>query len=431
LSSILILGGTILTMESKESIIQEGFIYIEDDRIVDVGHVDRIPEEYKSAELILNAKGRLITPGLIAPHTHLCLYPIRYYTSKNLDEWVEKAWRYESQLDFQSSYYIAKLALYTLLKRGITCIADMHFNMESVAKAISETGIYADLSVAIMERGVFNSFEEGFRENIKLAEEWHRKNGRINVSLGPCSVRLVSRENLEKIAEEATKRKLKIHMHISEVKDDVEYTLKNYGLRPVELLERTGILNTKCILAHGVWLSQREIHMLKGKDVTIVLNPITNILMETGIPPIVELLKADINLSLGIDVSPRFDVLDEAFTLKKVSKMLNLPVQVDSYTLMKMVTVDAAKALDFHDKIGTISKGKRATITIFKMSSPEHWPLKAIDIYDVLVYGRPSVETVIVDGEVLVDGGEVLVIDDNDVLKGMKVAETILNNINM
>ena len=88
MSSILILGGTILTMESKESIIQEGFIYIEDDRIVDVGHVDRIPEEYKSAELILNAKGRLITPGLIAPHTHLCLYPIRYYTSKNLDEWV-------------------------------------------------------------------------------------------------------------------------------------------------------------------------------------------------------------------------------------------------------------------------------------------------------------------------------------------------------
>lgn len=215
-------------------------------------------------------------------------------------------------------------------------------------------------------------------------------------------------------------------MHLSEVLNDVKYTEERYGLKPVELLEEVGILKTKCILAHGVWLTQREIHMLKGRNVSLVLNPTTNILLRSGIPPILELVKSKVNLALGLDLNPKLNLLEEMFTLKMMCKTIGLPMEVDSYELLKMVTLNAAKALGFDKRIGVIDKGMYATLTVLNFNAPEHWPPKAKSIYDAIVYGRPKVETVIVDGEVLVDGGEVLTISDYDVEKGLKYAEELL-----
>jgi len=423
MSSLLIYDCTIITMRDKNDIIHNGYIYVENGKIVDLGPINKMPEIYKSAELVYRMNGKIVFPGFINLHTHLSLYPIRMLSiSSNLDRWInDVAWPYEKNLPPRISYYASKLSLYTMLKKGVIGVADMHFNMEHVISAINEAGVYANVSVAIMGKGVYDDYKIALNDNLKLAEK-AATNPKIKVSLGPCTLRSLDKDALEDVSEKAREKKLGIHIHVSEVEDDVKHVKEKYGMLPVELLKSLGLLGEDTILAHCVWCSQKELHLIKKSNASIALCPVTNIIMGSGWPPIADILSMGINAGFGTDVSPHQEILEEAkLTCYNVRLLHN--VVLDDYEILKMLTRNSALALGFKDRIGVLDKGFSATMVIIDNLNVSSWsPLGMY--YRELVHGTYNVETVIVNGEVLVDYGEVLTIGEEECIRAK---EEILN----
>lgn len=407
--TILVYGGTVVTMESEEAVYSPGYIYIEDGVVRSVGKARDIPEEYKSAELIYNVKGRIVFPGFINMHTHLGLYPIRMLTpNTTLDSWIENyAWNYERKLSERLSYYASKLSIYSLMKKGVVGVYDMHFNMEGVLRAVEEAGIYANLSVAIMRRGVFESFREGLKENLELIEKVESKD-RISASLGPCSLRLLEKDELEEISRVARKLNVKVQIHLSEVREDVKYVKEKYNTLPVQLLDEIGLLNERTILAHCVWCTQKELHLIKKRRAKIVFCPSTNMHMNSGFPPVVEVYNSKLSYGFGTDVSPSQDLLEEASITYYYMRMLS--IKPSPYKILEALIKTGGESLVPNRKVGVIREGQPATLVILKSSDPEGWNPIPSRLYEQLLFGKIPVETVIVDGEVLIDGGENLVL---------------------
>lgn len=428
--SILLFNPTILTMSNEDDIIEQGYIYIDEGKIISVGKIDELPYEFKYADLVLNLKGRIALPGFISYHNHLALHLIRFVgIGLTLDEWIDLvAWPYEKSLTPKESYYAAKLAIYNLLKNGIVGVADMHFNMDSVARAIHETGIMANLSVAIMDTKI-KSYEETLKENLDLYKKWNGvDNNRITVSLGPCGIRFLKPNQFQEISTIAMEENMPIHMHLSEVQDDVKYAREKYGKRPVEVLRDLGLLGERTLLAHAVWVSEREIDILAKTLTNIAHCPISNTILLSGIAPLISMLHKKVRVGFGVDVNPEWDILAEARTAMYITNNLyGSPPRLKSFEILKMVTGGTAKFPGI-EKHGLIKPGYDANIVVLNTEDPEGWPYKG-SYYSTVLFSKAEVETVIVKGEVLVDGGEVLTISDKDIEKAKNILIKKLNEL--
>ena len=428
--SILLYDGIVVTMRGKGEIYNPGYVYVEDGRIRSIGWSREMSDEHKRAELVYRIKGKIVMPGLVDMHTHLALYPIRMLTPNlNLDRWVEEyAWNYERRLSGELSYYSAKLALYALLKRGVVGVFDMHFNMEHVARAIEEVGVYGNLSVAIMNRGVYDSFEEALGDNVRLAERY-QSSKKITVYLGPCTVRLLEMGELEEVAAVARERRLGIHMHLSEVEEDVKHVREKYDLLPAQLLEKVGLLGSRTLLAHCVFCSQKELHLIRRRGASIALCPTTNLHMASGVPPIPDVDMMQINAGFGTDVSPYQDPAEEASLAHYLSKTLGYTI--DPYRLLEMLTINGGKILREDPPVTPLRPGAPATIIVLDSNSPTGWSPIPERIYEQVVFGKLNVETVIVDGEVIVDGGEPLTVGQEEIVKAKGKLEEIMEDLGL
>jgi len=417
-------------MESKNSIIKEGYVYIENGRIVDVGQADRLPYDYKYSDLVLNLKGKVVLPGFVSYHTHLGLFPIRFMgLGLTLNEWEEAvAWPYESTLSFEESYYASKLAMYAFIKNGIVAFADMHFNMDSVAKAVKESGLIANLSVAILEIADFE-YEKTLKENIELHRKWDGvDDGRINVYLGPCCLRYLTREQLNEISLISKEENIGIHIHVAETLDDVRKAKEAFGKRPIEVLRDYGLLSSKTLVAHAVWVTEREINYLFKSEANVAHCPISNNILLSGTMPIVDMLAKNVKIGFGTDINPSWDILSEAkLTYFTVNTLYGVPSRISSYTLLELATGNRAKFKGIENH-GKISKGYDANIIVMDFSNVRGWPLES-NIYNAILFSNATIETVIVRGEVLMDSGEVLTIDGAEVRKARKILESKLNEI--
>ncbi len=378
-------------------------IYVEEDYIAGLGS-----ESYPKHGIVIDASKYTVTPGLYASHTHLGLYPVSKIIGEwiHLDEWAEKiAWKWEPHLSPEDSKNAAIMAVYDYLSKGIVGVADMHFNMDAVAEVIYHSGIRGNLSVAIMNRSFYNDEWKALKDNLELVSKWHnRDNKRIITSLGPCSIRLVSRELLDEVARIKNEKSLGVHMHIAEVYDDEKYCTDNYGASLVEFLYQRGILGEKTILAHGVWLSSKEIELLSIFKSTIIHNPITNMLLGSGIAKIREMIDRNVNVAIGLDVSPTQNLFDEIFTALLASRLRRTPISVvEAY---KLATINSSKV--FNVKIGIVREGFKADIIV--------WDTRSKRIED-LILEKPRPYYIIVDGRILVNEGEIVSIDRKEYLK--------------
>ena len=378
-------------------------IYIEEDRIAGLGS-----ESYPKHGVVVDASKYTVTPGLYASHTHLGLYPVSKIIGEwvHLDEWAEKiAWKWEPHLSPEDSRNAAIMAVYDYLSKGIVGIADMHFNMDVVAEVVYYAGIRGNLSVAIMNKGFYDNEWKALKDNLELASKWHKKdNGRIIVSLGPCTIRLVSKELLEEVARIKREKNLGVHMHVAEVYDDEKYCSDNYGVSLIEFLYQRGILGENTILAHGVWLSSKEIELISMFKSTIIHNPVTNMLLGSGIAKIREMIDRNVNVTIGLDISPTQNIFDEVFAALLASRLRRAPISViEAY---RLATINSSKVLNA--KIGAVKKDYKADIII--------WNTRSSRIEDLIVE-KPKPYYVIVDGRILVNKGEIVSIDRKEYLK--------------
>ena len=395
---------------------QENDIVIEGNKITSIG---KAPADLK-ADNVINAKGKLAVPGFVNAHTHASMTLLRSYADDmNLMDWLNNMiWPIEAKMRKKDIYAGAMLAAVEMIKTGTTTFADMYGDMEQVAQMTIESGLRGVLSRGII--GVAPNGEQAFKENKELFDNYHGSaDGRITVMFGPHAPYTCPPDFLRRVAEAAKARMADVHIHLSETKGEVDDCLKNYGKTPMEIMEDTGIFDCGTLGAHCVWLSDKDIEIMAKHNVRVAHNPGSNMKLASGIAPVPQLLKAGVCVGLGTDGASsnnNLDMLEEIRLAALLHKVNTLdPLAVPAFEALKMGTEYGAKAVGL-ENLGRLEAGAIADITLFDMSGYAWQP--KFDLISLLVYSAPSnsADTVIVDGRVLMEKGELKTLDEEKII---------------
>ncbi len=381
----------------------EGDVYIEGNRIVDVGDVKN-----GKHDVVIDGKGKAVIPGLINTHTHAAMVLFRGYADDMpLMEWLqEKIWPLEKKLKPDHIYCGTKLACLEMIKSGTTAFNDMYFEVESIARAVEEMGMRACISSAF-----FDFFDEQrLEENLKRVEEDLKKLKNFkNVipAVGPHAPYTVSLKGLKASAELARNYDALIHFHLAETKEEIEEFRKKNGRSIVKALDEIGFLNRRLIAAHCVWLSESEIELMAERKVSISHCPVSNMKLCVGSTlDYSAMKKSKLNVTLGTDGAASNNNLN-MFEEMKFAALLqkyhyNDPTLLNAKEAFEIATVNGAKALGV--KAGLVEPGYLADLVILDLKKPCLTPGHNL-IADIVYSTNGTCDTVIIDGKVVMENG--------------------------
>ncbi len=373
-----------------------------------------------------DAENKLILPGLVNTHTHLAMTLLRGYADDMpLNTWLEEyIWPAESSLTGNDVYYGSLLGMVEMIKSGTTCFNDMYFFMDRVADAVEASGIRGVLSHGAIELGKSDKWEEEIEETLRVMEVCENHE-RTEFMFGPHAPYTCSKGFLMKIKELAEKYNKQIHIHISETKGEVEDINEKHGMRPVEYLE--DFLGENVLAAHTVLLTDKEIQILKKKNVKISHNPVSNLKLSSGIAPIPQLLENNMTVSLGTDGAASnnsLDMWDDLKTMALIHKLKD-PRNLNAETSFKIATENGGKALNL--PVGKIEEGYLADLIFVDLGSaamnPHHNLLSNI----VYAMNPESIKDVMVDGKFIMKNRKILTLNEEKIVeKAEKVAKDLV-----
>lgn len=417
---LLIKGVTVVPVTGPEEVIPDGAVAVKEGEIVYVGPAGGVPENFR-ADKILGGPGMVALPGLVNAHTHAAMSLFRSYADDlPLMKWLEEAiWPLEQKLIAEDIYWGTLLACAEMLLGGTTTFADMYFFMDRVAAAVEKSGIRACLSRGLI--GIIPNAEKALKESREFIREWHGKaNGRITCMLGPHAPYTCPPDYLRKVMALAAELGVGIHIHLAETRQEVERIQKEYGRSPVALMAEIGLLDFPVLAAHCVHLSPEDIATLAAKGTAVAHNPESNMKLASGVAPVTKLLEAGVTVALGTDgpaSNNNLDMFEEmrsAALLQKVAT--ENPEALPAYTVLEMATLGGARALGLGDKIGSLEPGKRADIILLNLRRPHLYPPHDVVAHIVYAARAGDVDTVVVDGQVVVEAGRLLTLDLDAVL---------------
>lgn len=372
------------------------------------------------ADETIDGHNKLVTPGFVNTHTHASMTLLRSYADDMaLMDWLEKKiWPIEAKMNKDDIYWGAMLAIAEMIKSGTTSFVDMYGDMEKVAEACIDTKMRAVLTRGII--GVAPNGEQALQENVALFENFNgAENGRLTVMFAPHAPYTCPPDFLRKVVAKAQPLHAGIHIHLAETKGEVENCLKNYGKTPFGIMEETGILACGTLAAHSVHLTDGDIALMKKYNVRVAHNPGSNMKLASGIAPVARLLKEGICVGIGTDGASsnnNLDMVEEMQLAALLHKVDTLdPLAVPALEAVKMATEYGAAAIGFTDG-GIIAEGKKADLTVFDMRGLKWQPRH--NLVSLLAYSADSssVDTVIVDGNILLRGGELTTLDEERVV---------------
>lgn len=428
MKDILIKNANIVTMNDDREIIKKGDIGVKDKEIVKVGkNLD------ENAEKVIDASGKAALPGLVNAHTHLSMVLFRGMADDlELQTWLEeKIWPTEANLESEHVYSGSLLGCLEMIRSGTTCFADLYFFMDQVAEAVDESGLRANLAYGIIEQNDSDKREEELETGKKLVENYEGyADDRVTTMFGPHSTYTCSVECLEEVKDLAEDYGVGVHIHVAENEKEIEDVLEMHGERPVELLDSIGFLDSNVLAAHCTCVNDSEMELIRERGVKPVHNPVSNMKLGSGIAPVSELLSKNVPVSLGTDGAASNNSLD-MFEEMKFAALLNKvwkkdPTVVPARKALEMVTINGAKALGLENKIGSLEVGKKADIILVDLERPHLTPLFNLESQLVYSCNGNDVETVIVDGELLMEENEILTLEEEKILqKSQKTAEKL------
>lgn len=401
-------------------------ILIENDLISEIS--DEITDE--NVDKIIDAKEKILLPGLVNTHTHLSMTLFRGLADDlSLDEWLnDNIWPVEANLNGYYCYIGALLGAIELIKSGTTTFSDMYFYMEDVAKAVEESGIRAVLSYGMIDFGDEEKRKAEIEENLQLYRNCHNTaDGRIKVFFGPHSPYTASEELLKEVRKLADENNIGIHIHVSETQKEIDDVSAEKGLRPFEYLDSIGFLGPDVVCAHSVWLSDNEIEIIKEKDVKISHNPCSNMKLASGIAPVSKLLENDICVAIGTDGASsnnNLDLIEELKTASLLQKVATLdPKVLTSDESLAMGTINGARALGLEDEIGTVEVGKKADLILIDTNSANMVP-DSSNLSSNIIYSAngSNVDTTICNGQILMENRKLTTLDEQDIYKKAREA---------
>jgi len=420
-ATTLIQNCTILPMADK-SIIKNGVIAIKNNKITYVGEKTSAPKI--TAEKIVDARNKVAIPGLINCHTHLTMTLFRGIAEDQpLKTWLtETIWPLEAKLQPRDVYNGALLGCLEMIKTGTTTFADMYYHEDQVAKAVEKAGLRAVLTQGTIEISDPKLGETTLKNSINFATKYHGyADGRVTTRLGPHTVYTCSPKLLTKVREVASRLNLGIHIHLAESKEMIEEVKQKYGFTEVELLRKIGFLGPDILAAHCIHLTKKEMQLLAAHNVKVAHNPVANMKLAQGTAKIENLRDLGVIVGLGTDGPASNNTLDMFETMKIAALLQKLtylnPTVLSAYGVLEMATVNGAKALGIDRNVGSLEVGKRADIILIDISKPHLKPLH--NIYAGLVYSArgSDVDTVIVDGEILMENQQVKTLDEKAVME--------------
>ena len=416
-NTILIKNAFILDPNNFED--KKQSLLIKDDLIAEIA--DEIDES--NIDKVIDAEGKILLPGLVNTHTHLSMTLFRGLADDlSLDSWLnDHIWPMEANLNGDYCYIGALLGAVELIKSGTTTFSDMYFYMEDVARAVEDAGIRAVLSYGMIDFGIEEKREAEIKENMALFNACNgMADGRIKVFFGPHSPYTASEELLVKVRELADEYGIGIHIHVSETQKEINDSLDERGLRPFEYLEKIGFLGPDVVAAHCVWLSDKEIEIIKKHGVKVSHNPCSNMKLASGIAPVSKLIENGICVSIGTDGASsnnNLDLIEELKTASLLQKVSTLdPKVLDSEESIRMATIKGAEALGLDDEIGTIEVGKKADIILIDTAAANMTP-DSSSLSSNVVYSAngSNVDTTICNGKILMENKKLTTLDEEEI----------------
>ncbi|CAD5245317.1 amidohydrolase family protein [Thermococcus camini] len=412
--SILIKNGRVIYGEDFEVV--KADVLIEGNRIAKVAK-----DINEAADTVIDAKGRVVSPGFINLHTHSPMGLFRGLADDlPLMDWLQNhIWPREAKLTREYTKVGAYLGALEMIKTGTTAFLDMYFFMDAVAEAVLDSGLRGYLSYGMIDLGDPEKTGKEIKEALRTMEFIEKLNSeRVHFVFGPhapytCSIALL--KEVRKLANEHGKL---ITIHVSETMAEIGQISERYGKSPVVLLDEIGFLGRDVIIAHGVWLDSRDIQILARHGVTVAHNPGSNMKLASGVMPLQRLLNAGVNVGLGTDGSAsnnNLDMLDEMKLAALLHKVHNLdPTVADAKTVFRMATLNGARALRLN--AGVMKEGYLADIAIIDFNQPHLRPINNVISHLVYSASGSDVETTIVDGKILMLDREVLTLDEEKLL---------------
>lgn len=362
-------------------------------------------------ETIIDGTDRAILPGFVNMHTHASMTLMRSYADDlNLHDWLENhIWPLEEKLDEEDIYHGARLACLEMIKSGTTCFNDMYWHYHGIARAAEEMGLRAVLSSVFIDFSDATKAAEQRELTQKLFEETKQYSDRISFALGPHAIYTVSKDSLKWVAQFAAEHEILIHIHISETQKEVDDCLALYGLRPVQWLEKIGLLGPNVIAAHVVHVTDEEVGILSRNGVKVVHCPASNMKLASGGFPFRKMQAKGVALSLGTDGCSSNNNLSMIEEMKLAALLAKLkhtdPNLLPARTAFEMATINGAHALGLN--VGKIEVGRLADCILVDLSN--HRLAPGYHLAEDMVYSADSscIDTVICDGKILMQGGRV------------------------
>lgn len=424
---ILIKDTTIVTLDPQNRILQ-GSVVIENGRITLIEpDVIRFDSGFNE---VIDGRDRVLLPGFVQTHIHLCQTLFRGAADDlALIDWLkQRVWPMEAAHTADSLYASARLGIAELIKGGTTCALTMETvnHTESVFQAIEESGFRATVGKCMMDAGedvpveLNEATESSIAESLRLLDRWHgAANGRIRYCFAPRFAISCSPELLGRVAQLSRQHGVLVHTHASENREEIAIVEKQSGKRNVHYLSSLGLTGQHIVLAHCVHLDESEVQILKTTGTHVSHCPSSNLKLASGIARVSEMLEQGISVSLGADGAPcnnRLDMFTEMRTGALLQKVLNGSQSLPAQAVLRMATINGAKALGLEDQIGSIEVGKRADLILMNLNSLHTMP--RYDLVSAVVYAAETsnVETVIIDGRLVMKDRKLLTLSEGDVL---------------
>ncbi|MFT3838546.1 MAG: 5'-deoxyadenosine deaminase [Myxococcaceae bacterium] len=429
---LVIKNATVVTMNASREVLRDAEVVIQGSRIAKVGPSSRTStSRANGVRQVIDARGRVLIPGLIHAHLHACQTLCRNRADGfELLDWLrEKIWPFEAAHDAESMRVSAELTFTELLKSGATALNDMgsvkHYG--AVFEAARDCGIRIVGGKAMMDAGqgmplgLRETTESSIAESLALAGHWHgSEDGRLRYAFAPRFVLSCTESLMQQVGVLAKERKLRIHTHASESATECDVVREKTGTDNVAYFEKLGMLGPHTTLAHCVWLTAQEHRLMRETRTSMAHCPSANLKLASGYAKVPELLKEGVNVALGADGAPCNNNLD-LWVEMRLAALMHLPrtgpTSIGAMQVLEMATLRGAKALGLEDEIGSIEPGKRADLTLVDLSSAHSSP--GDDVVSRLVYSGQSrdVTHTLVDGRVLYDERKLVTLNERQVVQ--------------
>ena len=422
---LVVTNATIVTMDPARRVIEDGVIAVNGDTIDFVGTSAELRAQSMkglAAKQTIDAKGGLIIPGLINGHTHIPMVLLRGLVDDVvLDDWLRK-YIFPAEAKNVTEDFVrwgSRLALAEMIRGGTTTFADMYYFEDAEAEETKAAGLRGFLGETWIDFPAPDNKSEAqmaaYTE--KFLQKW-QGDPLIHASVAPHSIYTCSEKTLKDSAALARKYHAPILIHVAEMRKEYVDSLAQHGTTPVQYLERIEFLGPDVLAAHCIWVDYTDMKILAERQVGCVHNPSSNMMLASGVAPVVDERAAGMRVGLGTDgpagSNNDLDMMEEMDLASKLQKTYRVdPRALGAKGALEMATIEGARALHMEKEIGSLETGKKADFVVLNLNVPNAVPM--YDVYSQIVYALKAseVETVVVAGKTLLKDGKLLTVDEN------------------